>query len=71
VTTGAGVLVQLTAHASSSVPATYTVTGGQHLYFRQPPSLELCNSAGRLGWKIDTRGHGGYVLAAARRWGRL
>jgi hypothetical protein len=26
--------------------------------------VELRNTAGLLGWKIDTRGHGGYVVAA-------
>jgi hypothetical protein len=46
---------------------TYTVatpTGGRHLYFRRPEGLALGNSQGRLGWKIDTRGVGGYVVAA-------
>jgi hypothetical protein len=67
VTTGADVLAWLAAAAGSDLPATWTVrttSGGQHLYFRQPSGLELGNSAGRLGWKIDTRGHGGYVLGA-------
>jgi hypothetical protein len=65
--TGADVLAMVAADADRSLPATYTVatpSGGQHLYFRQPAGLELGNSAGRLGWKIDTRGHGGYVVAA-------
>jgi hypothetical protein len=65
-TTGADVLAWLATEQATSVPHTATVTtpsGGRHLYFRQPPVLELGNSAGRLGWKIDTRGHGGYVLA--------
>jgi hypothetical protein len=64
--TGADVLAWLATEQAASVPHTATVTtpsGGRHLYFRQPPELELGNSAGRLGWKIDTRGHGGYVLA--------
>jgi hypothetical protein len=54
-------------HAASPAPSTYTVatpSGGQHLYYRQPAAKHLGNSAGRIGWKIDTRGHGGYVLAA-------
>ena len=29
-----------------------------------PTPSQLGNTAGRLGWKIDTRGHGGYVVAA-------
>lgn len=51
---------------------TYTVTtgrGGTHLYFRHPgdgPALH--NTAGQrgngLGWLVDTRAHGGYVVAA-------
>jgi hypothetical protein len=37
-----------------------------------PTGDALRNTAGRLGWKIDTRGHGGYVVAAGsiRRDGR-
>jgi hypothetical protein len=31
---------------------------------RQPAGTALWNTAGRLGWKIDTRGHGGYVVGA-------
>ncbi|HEY0692851.1 MAG TPA: bifunctional DNA primase/polymerase [Kribbella sp.] len=66
-TCGADVLDQLAADAASPLPRTHTVTtpsGGRHLYFRPTPGLELGNTAGRLGWKIDTRGHGGYVLGA-------
>ncbi|MFI5935766.1 bifunctional DNA primase/polymerase [Actinoplanes sp. NPDC051494] len=51
---------------------TYTVTtgrGGTHLYYRHPTSgPALRNTAGErgngLGWLIDTRAHGGYVVAA-------
>jgi Bifunctional DNA primase/polymerase, N-terminal len=47
---------------------TYTVMtgrGGTHLYFRHPADgPQLRNTAGALGWLIDTRGHGGYVVAA-------
>ncbi|WP_436523173.1 bifunctional DNA primase/polymerase [Actinoplanes sp. HUAS TT8] len=39
--------------------------GGAHLYFLQPQNgLALRNTQGRIGWLIDTRGHGGYVVAA-------
>jgi len=66
--TGADVLDLVAADAGHPAPTvTYTVTtpsGGQHHYFRQPDGHQLGNSAGRLGWKIDTRGHGGYVVAA-------
>ena len=42
-----------------------TGSGGAHWYFRQPPASQaLRNTAGRVGWLIDTRGHGGYVVAA-------
>ncbi|MBW5485729.1 bifunctional DNA primase/polymerase [Streptomyces bambusae] len=46
---------------------TFTVRtrrGGQHLYFTAPPGTALRGSAGRLGWKVDTRAWGGYVVAA-------
>lgn len=48
--------------------ATHTVTtgrGGTHLCYAAPATgPQLRNSAGRLGWLVDTRGHGGYVVAA-------
>lgn len=51
---------------------THTVTtgrGGTHLYYQHPQQGEpLRNTSGTkgggLGWLIDTRAHGGYVLAA-------
>ncbi|MFC9687786.1 bifunctional DNA primase/polymerase [Kribbella sp. NPDC056951] len=63
---GRAVLESLAAQ-HEPLPATWTVTtasGGTHLYFRQPAGQQLGNTAGRLGWKIDTRGCGGYVVAA-------
>ena len=49
---------------------TFTVRtgrGGQHLYFTTPPGLVLRNTTGDrgkgLGWHIDTRAAGGYVVA--------
>lgn len=44
-----------------------TPSGGAHLYYRAPEGAELRNTCGRLGWRIDTRAHGGYVLAAGSR----
>lgn len=41
-----------------------TAGGGSHLYFRAPTGLELRNSSGSLAWKVDSRGHGGYCVAA-------
>jgi Bifunctional DNA primase/polymerase, N-terminal len=46
---------------------TYTVrtgSGGTHLYFTAPDGVTLRNTAGRLGWLIDTRAAGGYVVAS-------
>lgn len=66
-TNGADVLALAAADRDAGIPATYTVatpSGGQHLYYRQPTDNQLGNSAGRIGWKIDTRGHGGYVVGA-------
>nr|WP_229686773.1 bifunctional DNA primase/polymerase [Longimycelium tulufanense] len=61
----------MAAEAGQPVPDdTYTVatpSGGTrpgiHLYF-QAPAVELRNTVGKLGWRIDTRGVGGYVVAA-------
>ncbi|WP_328895251.1 bifunctional DNA primase/polymerase [Streptomyces sp. NBC_00236] len=57
----------LCERTGQAVPATYetrTASGGQHRYFTAPPGIRLTNSAGRLGKLIDTRAHGGYVVAA-------
>lgn len=46
---------------------TYTVRtgrGGLHLYFTAPAGKTLRSSGGTLGWKVDTRAAGGYVVAA-------
>lgn len=68
---GADVLDRLAAAAGQPPPTgTYTVltpSGGRHLYFRQPAGTQLRNTQGALGWRIDTRGHGGFVLAAGSR----
>ena len=68
---GEDVLRMLAADAAQPYPGhTFTVTtpsGGRHLYFRMPTAAALRNTAGRLGWKIDTRGHGGFVVAAGSR----
>jgi hypothetical protein len=67
---GREVLAMLAVEAGAEMPTdTYTVTtpGGCHLYFRAPAGLELRNTVGRLGFKIDTRCHGGYVVGAGSR----
>ncbi|MFJ9260476.1 bifunctional DNA primase/polymerase [Streptomyces bacillaris] len=59
-------LQALCERAGQTIPATYrtrTASGGHHLYFTAPPGVRLGNSAGRLGTHIDTRAHGGYVVA--------
>lgn len=63
---GSDVLAMLAGEVDAHVPATYEVTtpGGRHLYFRSPPGLVLRNTAGSLGWKIDSRSVGGYCVAA-------
>lgn len=65
---GRQALARLALTAGHAYPDhTYAVTtraGGTHLYFAQPAGLPLRNTAGRLGPLIDTRGHGGYVVAA-------
>ncbi|MEU5939038.1 bifunctional DNA primase/polymerase [Micromonospora sp. NPDC047548] len=64
---GLAVLADLAAQHGAGIDATYTVTtgrGGTHLYYRHPddgPALR--NTAGTLGPMVDTRAHGGYVVA--------
>lgn len=69
---GFDVLV-LTAHmAGQPIPLdTHTVatpSGGTHLYYLAPAGIELRNTEGDtgagLGWKVDTRAHGGLIVAA-------
>lgn len=46
---------------------TYTVwtpTGGLHCYFRAPEDRDVRNSAGKIGWQVDVRAQGGYVVGA-------
>jgi hypothetical protein len=69
----ADVLCLLAEQAGTAVDwDTYTVTtprGGTHLYYQHPAGEPLLrNTSGDhgngLGWLIDTRAHGGYVVAA-------
>jgi hypothetical protein len=68
VTDGEDVLALVAEHAGQPLPVdTYTVatpSGGRHLYFQAPADVELRNTQGTFGWKVDTRAHGGYVVAA-------
>jgi hypothetical protein len=64
---GRDVLAMLAAAAGAAMPTdTYTVTtpGGCHLYFRSPAGPSFRNTAGWLGWRVDSRASGGYVVAA-------
>jgi len=66
VRTGGDMLAVLADQHAARVPATYTartISGGLHLYYAAPAGLRLGNTAGSLGWLIDTRGWGGYVVA--------
>ncbi|MBF6250176.1 bifunctional DNA primase/polymerase [Nocardia farcinica] len=65
---GRDVLTHVAAEHGVPYPGpTYRVltpSGGEHLYFTAPSTPPLRNSVGRLGRGIDTRGVGGYVVAA-------
>lgn len=61
---GSAALAELEAK-HGKLPETYTVktpTGGYHFYFRNGDGIR--NSTGKLGTGLDTRGEGGYVVAA-------
>jgi hypothetical protein len=50
-----------------ALPETFTVetpSGGLHLYFRTREGDDYRNTSGRLGAGVDTRGVGGFVVAA-------
>jgi len=65
---GVDVLAALAANHDQPLPwetlSTQTPSGGEHLYFTAPAGYRIRNSAGRLGWLIDVRAAGGYVVAA-------
>lgn len=69
---GADVLAVLCDRAGQPYPSdTHTVrtwSDGTHLFFRHPDGPQLRNTSGErgngLGWLIDTRAHGGYVVGA-------
>jgi hypothetical protein len=63
---GAGVLRALARAQGTTVTPTYAVTTpskGWHLYYTAPRRVRLRNTHDVIGWKIDTRAHGGYVVA--------
>ncbi|MEV5408583.1 bifunctional DNA primase/polymerase [Thermopolyspora sp. NPDC052614] len=68
---GADVLAVVCERAGQPLPTweTFSVRtrlGGMHLYYTAPGGVELGNTRGEdgggLGWKIDTRASGGYVV---------
>lgn len=65
---GVDVLAALAERAGAALPVeTYSVrtgSGGEHLYFAAPAHADFRNTAGKLGWLVDTRAAGGYVVAA-------
>ena len=74
VTHGRHVLAILAERAGAVLPpATFTVatpSGGHHMYFLAPAGATVRNTAGALGWRVDTRAAGGFVVAAgSARWG--
>ncbi|MFG2671167.1 bifunctional DNA primase/polymerase [Streptomyces sp. NPDC048445] len=46
-----------------TVPTARTGSGGTHLYYRAPLHGDVRNSASKVGWKVDVRAVGGYVVA--------
>ncbi|MDX3500617.1 bifunctional DNA primase/polymerase [Streptomyces sp. ATCC51928] len=71
---GLDVFAALCERAGERMPTeTYTVRtrrGGQHLYFTAPGGKTLRSTGGTLGWKVDTRAWGGYVVAAGSTVGK-
>ncbi|MET8518892.1 bifunctional DNA primase/polymerase [Nocardioides sp. NPDC004968] len=67
ITTGEDVLDHLAGVHGGTITPTYTVrtvSGGTHLYYAAPDTARrFANTAGKVGWLIDTRAHGGYVAA--------
>ena len=65
---GLDVFAAVCERAGQAMPTeTYTVRtgrGGLHLYFTAPPGKTLRSTGGTVGWKVDTRAWGGYVVAA-------
>jgi hypothetical protein len=62
---GHDVLDALSCYTPGSTWTVETPSGGRHLYFRAPATGgPWRNTAGRIGWHIDTRAAGGYVVTA-------
>lgn len=64
---GRAVFAELARRAVASVGPTFTVatpSGGEHLYYAVEEGQPSRSTAGSVGWHVDTRGVGGYVVAA-------
>jgi hypothetical protein len=64
---GADAYCVLSHQNGDGYPDTYTVrsaSGGTHFYFRLTPGLEVPCSTSRVGWHVDVRSTGGYVVAS-------
>lgn len=72
-TCGADVLALLAAEIGEPMPSgtltSKTGRGGYHLIYLAPRGVELRNTAGRIGWLIDTRGVGGYIVGPGSQVG--
>lgn len=69
---GAATLYRLAGSAAARASLlTFAVAtpNGRHLYYRAPHGMRLPNTASRIGPGIDSRGHGGYVVAPGSRVG--
>ncbi|WP_406279026.1 bifunctional DNA primase/polymerase [Nocardia sp. NBC_00881] len=62
-------LARLAEHLSEPAPPTLTIAtpGGWHLFFRAPNDPPLRCTVARIGDGIDSRGHGGYIVAPGSR----
>ncbi|MEV6138148.1 bifunctional DNA primase/polymerase [Nocardia sp. NPDC051990] len=62
-------LARLAAHLTQPAPPTLTIAtpAGWHLYYRAPNEPLLRCTVARIGEGIDSRGHGGYVVAPGSR----
>ena len=66
ITTGVEVLDHIAGARGGTITPTFTVrtpSGGTHLYYQAPDGARFGNTAGTIGWLIDTRAQGGYVVA--------
>jgi hypothetical protein len=64
---GRAVFAELARRAGATVEPTFTVatpSGGEHRYYAVQEGPPPRSTAGSLGWHVDTRGVGGYVVAA-------